>query len=112
MLICQLFEIPFMQAILHPYPCRNETISQHTISLHFVPEKQYAFSAKNTLPFQYQSYSSFAQSLNSRLLPNIRARNFNPARNAKPDNGTPPKHVHVREVIRDDICSLCSEVKK
>ncbi|GIY59741.1 hypothetical protein CDAR_441721 [Caerostris darwini] len=66
MLLCELFEIPLMQAILHPHLCRNETILQHTISLHFIPEKQYAFSAKNTLPFQYQSYSSFAQSLDSR----------------------------------------------
>ncbi|GIY59743.1 hypothetical protein CDAR_441731 [Caerostris darwini] len=48
---------------------RNETISQHTISLHFIPEKQYAFSAKNTLPFQYQSYSSFAHSLDSPRFP-------------------------------------------
>ncbi|GIX78988.1 hypothetical protein CDAR_13911 [Caerostris darwini] len=43
-------------------------------------------------------------------LPNIRARNFNPARNAKPDNGTPPTHVHVREVIRDEICSRSGKV--
>ncbi|GIY96427.1 hypothetical protein CEXT_243331 [Caerostris extrusa] len=88
MLICELFEIPFMQAILHPHLCRNETISQHTISLHFAPEKQYAFSAKNTLPFQYQSYSSFTQRLDSPRFP-ILGPNFNPAGNAKPDNGTP-----------------------
>ncbi|GIY49279.1 hypothetical protein CDAR_580651 [Caerostris darwini] len=91
-----------------PLPERNHFTTHHFTS--FRSRKAICFHREEHPPLPISIIFLVRAEPGFPALPNIRTRNFNPTRNAKPDNGTPPTHVHVREVIRDEICSRSGKV--
>ncbi|GIY96425.1 hypothetical protein CEXT_243321 [Caerostris extrusa] len=83
------FEIPFLcrRFSTPTLPERNYFTTHHFTS--FRSRKAICFQREEHPPPSNINPIPRSRRASIPALPNIRARNFNPARNAKPDNGTP-----------------------